>query len=232
MASGRAYGSRGGRGVKPYRRRKPLPALIVIAVLGLASAFVWVNLITTKEDINAAIRCEPAPKPPPGTTFTRLPHDALDDVEPIPPDKVALRVLNANGTRGQASLTTLSLKDIGFTKTAEPANDPAYPYPRRTAACHGQIRFGENGRAAARTVSLAHPCLELVRDNRKDATVDMSLGERFTDVRLTPEAKRILDRLTEWSAERAGVGNNQQSTAQAGPDLDPALLEAARDVTC
>ncbi|WP_199431744.1 envelope integrity protein Cei [Qaidamihabitans albus] len=227
MASGTGFGSRGG---KPYRRHKPLPALIVIAVLGLAAVFVWVNAITSKEDIDAAIRCEPAATPPPGVTYTSLPHDALDGTTPIPPDKVALRVLNANGARGKASITTESLRELGFTRIAAPANDPAYP--KLAAACHGQIRFGENGRAAARTVSLIDPCFELIRDNRKDATVDLSIGEQFGDVRPTAEGMQILQRLKTWSAENQHVGNNEQSAGPPGPELDPAKLAAARQGYC
>lgn len=227
MASGNGFSK---RGAKPYRRRKPVPALIVIGVLGAAAMFVWVNAIVTKEGFEAAIRCQPSASPPEGVTYTPLPRDALDDVAPIPPDKVAVRVLNANGTRGQATITTLSMRDLGFTEIAEPANDPAFP--KQSAACHGQIRFGENGRAAARTVSLIDPCLELIKDNRKDATVDLSIGERFTDVRPTAEGRQILEKLASWSARNSEVGTNQQSAGPPGPELDPEVLEAAREGHC
>jgi uncharacterized membrane protein (UPF0136 family) len=218
------------RGARPYRKHKPLPALIVIGVLALGAIVVWVNAAVGKGDVDEAVRCDPPPSPPPGVTFTTLPHNALDDRAPVPPDRIAVKVLNASGTRGQGGITTTSLKELGFTGAGEPANDPAYE--NREAKCRGQIRFGENGVTAARTVSLVVPCAELVQDNRKDASVDLVTGTLFGDLRPRAEAGRILTQLADWSRAHQGGGSNEQSAAAKAPVIDQTLLAAARDVAC
>jgi uncharacterized membrane protein (UPF0136 family) len=205
------------RGIRPYRKRRPIPAIIVISALGLAAVFVWVNAIVSRTDIDAVIRCDPPPTPAAGVTFITLRHDALDDRAPIPPDKVAVKVLNASSVRGQGSITTEALRAIGFTQIAPPDNDPAYA--GRDAICHGQIRFGDNGTAAARTLSLVVPCAELVKDNRKDATVDLTIGTKFGDLSPTPEATKVLQQLQTWPAQHKSV-------------VDQTLLASARNVSC
>ncbi|MEV6877329.1 envelope integrity protein Cei [Amycolatopsis sp. NPDC051128] len=226
MASGNGIGD---RGTRPYRKHKPLPALIVIGVLALGAIIVWVNAAVGKGDVDEAVRCDPPASPPPGVTFSTLPHGALDDRAPIPPDKVAYRVLNASGTRGQGGITTTALRELGFTGAAEPANDPAYD--KREAKCRGQIRFGENGGPAARTLSLVVPCAELVQDNRKDASVDVVTGTLFGDLRPRAEARRIITQLADWSKTHQAGGNEQSAGAKA-PVVDQTLLASARDVEC
>ncbi|TWE22041.1 envelope integrity protein Cei [Prauserella muralis] len=221
----------GGFGRKPkgYRKRKPLPALIVIGLLGAVATFVWFNAITSTDDINEAIRCEPKPVPPQGVTYEPLSFDALEGTPLTPPDRIPLRVLNASGLRGEAAMTTAALRELGFTRIAEPENDPAYS--NTEADCHGQIRFGENGAGAARTMQLIDPCLQLVRDNRKDATVDLAIGTTYNDTRPTAAAHDVLDQLAAWSAENAGTGNSEAS--QGGrPDIDEQLLEETAPTHC
>jgi hypothetical protein len=227
VASGNGIGD---RGTRPYRRHKPLPALIVIGVLALGAIIVWINAAVGKGDVDEAIRCDPPPSPPPGVTFSTLPHTALDDRAPVPPDKVAVKVLNASSTRGQGSITTTTLHELGFTNTGEPANDPAYE--NREAKCRGQIRFGENGITAARTLGLVVPCAELVQDNRKDASVDLVTGTNFGDIRPRAEARQILTQLADWSKTHQGGGGNEQSAGAQAPVIDQTLLASARDVQC
>jgi hypothetical protein len=227
VASGTGFGDRKAR---PYRKYKPLPALIVIGVLAAGAIAVWINAALSKADVDAAVRCDPPAAPPPGTTYTSLPHNALDDREPIPPDRVAVRVLNASAVRGQGGIATASLRELGFTGTGDPGNDPAYD--NRVAKCRGQIRFGENGKAAARTVSLVVPCAELVEDNRKDASVDLVTGSLFDDILPRPEAKQILTQLADWSKAHQGGGGAEQSAGAKAPAIDQTLLASARDVTC
>lgn len=227
MASGNGIGD---RGTRPYRKHKPLPALIVIGVLALGAIIVWVNAAVGKGDVDEAVRCDPPASPPPGVTFSTLPHGALDDRAPVPPDKVAYRVLNASGTRGQGGITTTSLRELGFTGAGEPANDPAYE--NREAKCRGQIRFGENGVTAARTLSLVVPCAELVQDNRKDASVDVVTGTLFGDLRPRAEARRVITQLADWSKAHQGGGGNEQSAGAKAPVVDQTLLASARDVEC
>ncbi|UOZ02389.1 MULTISPECIES: envelope integrity protein Cei [unclassified Amycolatopsis] len=227
MASGNGIGDRAAR---PYRRHKPLPALIVIGVLALGAIIVWINAAVGKGDVDEAVRCDPQASPPPGVTFSTLPHNALDDRAPVPPDKVAVKVLNASSTRGQGSITTTALHELGFTNTGEPANDPAYE--NREAKCRGQIRFGENGITAARTLGLVVPCAELVQDNRKDASVDLVTGTNFGDIRPRAEARQVLTQLAEWSKAHQGGGGNEQSAGAQAPVIDQTLLASARDVQC
>ncbi|MBK1788735.1 envelope integrity protein Cei [Prauserella cavernicola] len=210
------------RQVKPYRRYKPLPALIVIGALGLVAAFVWVNAISSNEDLQEAMRCTPGPTPTEGVQYSPQPYDALATTQPTPPDRVAVRVLNATGTRGQAAMTTEGLRQLGFTQIAEPENDPAYADVE--ANCHGQIRYGDNGEGAARAALLIDPCMELVKDNRQDATVDLAVGTQFNDARLTPATKDVLNRLTEWSEQNRNTGDSEQSAGR-GPNIDQELLD-------
>ena len=227
MASGNGSGN---RELRPYRKHRPLPALIVIGVLAFGAVFVWVHAVVGRGDVDAAVRCTPDPTPQPGVTYTPVPHNGLDDRSPVPPDKVALRVLNASTTRGQGGIATTALRELGFTATGDPGNDPAYP--KGDARCRGQIRYGENGASAARTVSLVVPCAELVRDNRKDASVDLSTGKLFTDVQPRAEAVKVLQQLTAWSQAHQGGGSSEQSAGANAPVVDQTLLAAARNVTC
>ncbi|MEV5713588.1 envelope integrity protein Cei [Amycolatopsis mediterranei] len=227
MASGNGIGD---RGTRPYRKHKPLPALIVIGVLAVGAIVVWVHAAIGKGDVDDAVKCDPPASPPPGVTFSSVSHNALDDRAPIPPDKVAYRVLNASGSRGQGGITTTALRELGFTGAAEPANDPAYE--NREAKCRGQIRFGENGATAARTLSLVVPCAELVQDNRKDASVDVVTGTLFGDLRPRAEARQIITQLADWSKAHQGGGGNEQSAGAQAPVVDQTLLASARDVAC
>lgn len=225
--SGTRSGNR--RGLRPYRRRKPVPALVLIAVLGVAAVAVWINALNSGQTSAEAMECQPRPVPPPDTTFTRLSHDALDDVEPIAPAKVPVRVLNANNTRGEATITTEVLRDLGFTSVGEPANDPAYPVGE--ANCHGQLRFGSGGERAARTVQLLDPCLELVRDGRDDNSVDLAIGTEFGDIAPSDEATEILDQLR-GPAPDVEAGAAGRSTADHGGRIDPELLDAIGPEHC
>ncbi|MER7117048.1 envelope integrity protein Cei [Saccharomonospora azurea] len=211
------------RAVRPYRKRKPLPALIFIGVLGVAAVTVWVNVISSSGDIAEAVACEPRPMPPADTTFTPLPYDALATTAPLPPSQVEVTVLNANNTRGEASIATEALRQLGFTRVTDPGNDEVYTGDT-VAECHGQIRFGAPGERAARTVHLLNPCLELIRDNREDPTVDLAIGTKFNDVSPSGVAVEILDRLKSWSAENEHTETDEQSARQDGPVIDQELL--------
>ncbi|WP_232376126.1 envelope integrity protein Cei [Amycolatopsis aidingensis] len=231
MTSGSGWiGHGGSRKSKPYRKYRPLPALIVIGLLGVISVFVWLNVIVRNNDLDDAVRCEPPAAPPQGTVYTSLGHSGLGGTSPIPPDKVAVTVLNASGARNQAAMTTEALRKLGFTQVGEPANDPAYA--KREAVCHGQIRFGENGEAAARTLSLVDPCFELVRDGRKDASVDLAIGTTFTGVRPPPQAEEILDELATWSERHGSTGGGEQATGEQAPTISPERISEARQAHC
>ncbi|MCP2256851.1 LytR cell envelope-related transcriptional attenuator [Streptoalloteichus tenebrarius] len=225
-----------GNKIPRYRRRRPLPAVIMLVVLGVLSVFVWTKVFRSTSDIDAATNCNP-PTPPstapegqaPPKAGQVLGRDSLDRTDPAVPSRVQVRVLNANGQRNQASLVAEELYAAGVNKAAEPGNDPVYP--NFDMHCHGQIRFGPNGAGAARTLSLLVPCAQLVRDERQDATVDLALGSKFGDIKPNHAAKRVLADLRSWG-ERQPTPEGGQAAEAGRPPIEANLLAEARDVHC
>lgn len=228
----------------PYKRRRPVPALVLFAVLLVSSVFVWVKVLGNASDVDAAIKCNApghvttsaspeatgaastAPPPPLGTV---LEHDALDRTDPVPVGEVNFKVINASTQRNHAKAVATMFTELGLKQAADPGNDPIYPAGDMT--CRGQIRFGAPGSSAARTLSLLEPCLELVRDDRQDATVDVAIGKKFDEVKPNADARKVLDQLKEW-AEQQPEQQGGQVAAGAKPTLNQDNLVAARDVTC
>ncbi len=224
----------------PYKRRRPIPALVLFTVLLVSSLFVWVKVLGTAGDVDAAIKCNapghttttadpaapPTPPPAPGTV---LEHDALDRTNPVPVGDVNFRVVNASTQRNHAKAVAVMLTELGMKQAGEPGNDPVYPAGDMN--CRGQIRFGAPGAQAARTLSLVEPCLELVRDDRQDATVDVSVGKKFDEVKPNSAARKVLDQLTEW-AEQQPEQQGGQVAEPNPPTLNADNVAAAREVTC
>ena len=232
-----AASSRWGRKGPGYRRRRPLPALLVLALLVVASGFVWTRVFETVETTESATRCNPpgpapvapgAPRPAQVPVGQMLDREALDRTAPVPPKDIRVRVLNANGEANQASLMSQELTDLGFAPGGDPDNDPVYP--AYDLNCHGQIRFGGAGAGAARTLSLMVPCAQLVRDDRPDSSLDLALGAKFDDIKSTPEARQVLQELRNSAPQPTGEGTAEQEVPP--PKIDPDLLSAARDVSC
>lgn len=235
------------------RRRRPLPAISLLVVLGVVATIVWIRTFDGEERSAADKVCappgpalssselpadpaqppaQPPAEPAPTTTQPQpgavLDANGLDAVEPLPPDAVKVRVLNGNGERGQASLIAAELTtDLGFAKAAEPGNDPVYP--AWDLSCHAQIRFGTVGEPAARTLSLVVPCAELVRDARPDDTVDLALGKQFESLNPNAAARQALRKLTELASIPPDPTGGQQAT---DPTVEPSLVAAARQADC
>jgi hypothetical protein len=203
---------------RPYQRRRRGPILTVVVVLAVAAVTTWTTVLVTAGTGSGVVAC-PAPTagPPPGTV---LAPDALDAVTPVPASTVKVRVLNAGGQRGQANLVAAQFGDLGFGQGAAPENDPLFPDGDMT--CKGQIRFGPAGEGAASTASLAVPCLELVRDARAGAGVDVAVGTAFGDVNPAKAARAILDQL----ATPATGGDGGPAA------VDQAAVTAARQAAC
>lgn len=165
-----------------------------------------------------------------------LDSDALDETPPIPAPAAGLRVFNAGGQRGQANLVAAQLKEWGFTEVAPPDNDPRFP--GGDMECIGQLRFGTAGEAAASTLSLVLPCVELVRDGRADPSVDLSVGTAFGDLnpRRYSSGLSVLEQLAEPAQGGTGATNaDPDAQGEAPPAVaaaDPALLQRARDAHC
>jgi hypothetical protein len=99
-------------------------------------------------------------------------------------------------------------------------------------SCVGQIRFGPQGAAAARTLSLLVPCAQLVRDTRTDATVDFSVGANFNGLIVGPAARQALSQLTAWARQNPVPPGGLLNQPQARPSLALPLLTAARPGHC
>lgn len=229
--------SSSGTRVKGYRTRKPLRAALLAVILSGTAGLVWFNVLHPHQ---SPVSCPSSSDN--GATATvseRLPASGLDSVPPAAPESARVRVLNAGGMFGKATIVNGELAQLGFA-TAAPANDPRYP--AFDLRCYGEIRFGAEGQAAARTLSLAVPCAEFVRDDRPDATVDLALGTRF--IALTPNraARRVLLDLAETgrpalreSSDRGGLAVPVRSRSAPGapvPRVSGQLLRQARRVTC
>jgi hypothetical protein len=218
-----------------YRKRRPLPAFLLILVLGIAATVVWLRVMSADNEVTGAAHCDPPstrPTVPAGqpvpTLGKPLEPAALDRTEPLAPAGALVRVVNASSQRGQARLVTESLRGLGFTQIAEPANDLLYG---ESMACRAQIRFGAQGTAAARTLSLVEPCAELIRDERQDATVDIAIGEEFDDLHPNRAARSLLEQMNDLAKQNPPAQGGLQADVPQ-PSLDSGLLTAARNVKC
>jgi hypothetical protein len=214
-----------------YRARKPLPAVTVIVMLGVVAGLVWVGVLNRPDPTAGGCQAttgSPSVAPGSVTPGRRLPPDGLDGVPPAPPQLVVVQVLNANGERGEARAAAAELAELGFAPTAEPTNDPLHP--TFDLHCHGEIRFGAAGQAAARTLSLTVPCAELVRDARPGAGIDLALGTEFTRLRPNNAAREALAGLALLG--RPGDEPSQSGQELAAPTVDPDLLRQARAMAC
>ncbi|MDT7714101.1 MAG: hypothetical protein QOH09_93 [Pseudonocardiales bacterium] len=214
-----------------YRTRRPMHALLLVVILSGVAGLVWLNVLHQTET-----GC-----PRPATSGQQLPTDGLDAVSPAPPQFTRVRVLNANGRLGEATMVDGALAHLGFASTSTPANDPLHP--DLDLRCYGEIRFGAAGQAAARTLSLAVPCAELVRDVRPDSEIDLVLGTKFIALRPNDAARTALldsaglGQLMQVVPPRGGLASQAgplqtASTQSTVPVVDPSLLRRARQVTC
>ncbi len=225
-----------------YRRRRPVPALIVLLVLCLIATIVWIKVFNSDGNPTQGASCDAPTGPPatisgqpPTTLGQALDRQALDRTTPAPPGQVLVKVINASTQRGQAGEVTEALRQLGFSQVAAPDNDTLYlasKDPGFALNCRAQIRFGQQGAAAARTLSLIEPCAQLVKDGRQDATVDLALGKGFDNLRPKSESMRVLEQLTAWAVEHPEAQGGLQGNPQALPQLDAEQLRAARDAKC
>lgn len=221
-----AWMARGERGTAVYRRRRPLPAIAIIVVLGLIAIVLWTTLLHSKGSSQEALSCN-APANP-NAAGKALPATALDNTEPIAPSAVRVTVRNGAEQRGQATLISATLEELGFSQIGDPSNDPLFP--ASNLDCRGQIRFGPNGAGAARTVSLLEPCVQLIRDNRQDDTVDLSLGSQFDDISANQDGRKAIQELNDSGSTTSSGG--QQAEQSSNSPVPEAVLKGARNVKC
>jgi hypothetical protein len=204
---------------------------VLVSVLAVVAVATWTLVFVNAGGATGAASC-PTVEPAPGQV---LDSGSLDDVPPIAPAAVKVRVLNAGGQRGQANLVAAQLGDLGFGEAAPPDNDPFYP--QEDMECFGQLRFGAAGEAAASTLAVVLPCAELVRDGRPDDSVDVAVGTAFGDLNPSLAQRDVLDELTDPDGGSDGAANADPNAADAPaaparPAIDPSLLEEARDSSC
>lgn len=221
-----------GRWVASYRRRHALPVLLVLLVLGVATAVTWTVVLSRNAASSDGFCNAPAVSAAgggaPGGVGQIQPRAALDAQDPVPPSAVRVRVLNGGGQRDQAKLAASELAELGFGEAGDPANDPLYPASDLT--CFGQIRYGPTGKGAARVLSLVVPCAELVRDGRPDDTVDLSLGKDFRDIDPPKATRDALGAIARDAAAEPRGGQQAQPTTS--PNIDAGQLNALREVSC
>ena len=166
----------------PFRRRNNRPAAYALACLALLATIAWAIALTRPADVHEVAVCNapPAPTEPDQPRLgTKVQSAAMVTTTPSKLSDVKARVLNASGRAGQAADTADALRDDGFPQPTA-ANDPIYTGD--PLDCHGQIRFGQAGQAAAAAVWLVAPCAELFRDDRTDDSVDLAVGSDFVSL--------------------------------------------------
>lgn len=207
-----------------WRRRNPVPALVVFVVLIVVAARVWLKVFHRANDLSAPVSC---PQPLGTDAGTAVGYSSLDGITPAPPGSVRVRVLNATGRPGLAARVTQELGTWGLGQAAPPSDDTAYS--PGNLSCVGEIRYGPRGARAARTLSLLAPCTQLRRDGRTGAAVDLVLGEKSARLAPTSTGRVALDQLAAWHRARPGItGGSVVDDAQA-PPTSPRLRAAAHD---
>lgn len=201
---------------RPFRRRNPRPAIVVLVLLVVATGVVWTVALTRPAKVHEAVVCNPPPQPT-GSTAPQLgeqvSRSAMADVTPAKLADTKVRVLNASGRGGQAGDVAGAMKDLGFAQPTA-ANDPVYAGTRLN--CQGQIRFGTAGQATAAAVWLVAPCTELFNDNRADDSVDLAVGTEFTSLAHNDDVDAVLASLKPGATEPS----------------DPTLLQKIHSSSC
>lgn len=186
---------------RPFRRRNPRPAIIVVILLAVATGVIWTVALTRPAKVHEAAVCNPPPQTggsTPAQLGEQVSRSAMMDVTPAKLADTKVRVLNASGRGGQAGDVAGAMKDLGFAQPTA-ANDPLYAGTRLT--CQGQIRFGTAGQATAAAVWLVAPCTELFNDNRADDSVDLSLGTDFSALAHNDDIDAVLATLRPGATE-------------------------------
>ncbi|WP_057141625.1 envelope integrity protein Cei [Mycobacterium tuberculosis] len=186
---------------RPFRRRNPRPAIVVVAFLVVVTCVMWTLALTRPPDVREAAVCNPPPQPA-GSAPTNLGEQVsrtdMTDVAPAKLSDTKVHVLNASGRGGQTPDIAGALQNLGFAQPTA-ANDPIYAGTRLD--CQGQIRFGTAGQATAAALWLVAPCTELYHDSRADDSVDLALGTDFTTLAHNDDIDAVLANLRPGATE-------------------------------
>ncbi|WOC14366.1 hypothetical protein MP11Mi_34880 [Gordonia sp. MP11Mi] len=200
---------------QPFLRRNLRPGLIVVTILAIVAVAGWVFVASSDNDESYPTDCNIADS----AKLTPVSGSDMLSVGPAPLSTFGVRVLNAAADRGSAQSVSDDLTSLGY-RAADPAYGDDTVYTDRDLHCVAQIRFGQDGQAAAAAVWLAAPCAQLVNDGRKGTDVDVALGEYYTSTQPTQDAQAAIEAL------RVAAPNLKQSP------VDSSLLDAVHSQTC
>ena len=145
-------------------------------------------------------------------------HDSLTGVRPADPAVVTLQVFNASQTPGQAKTLTNELRADGFSSILGGSNDPLYFHG--DLVCTAQIRYGQAGTTAARTLLIVQPCAQLVLDDRISDSVDLAVGARYDYQPLSAAVKAQLKAIHDAAIPPAVI-EGQTAAARPQPVIPP-----------
>lgn len=98
------------------------------------------------------------------------------------PSTVTVNVYNATKTVGLAADVAAKLRARGYV-IGEVDNDPL----SKKITGSAEIRYGDSGRAQARSARLAIKDAKLVNDKRTDETVDLVIGAKYKELSALPK---------------------------------------------
>lgn len=166
---------------RPHRAlRRFLSAALCVTVLAIVSAASYAFLIKPEVRTQAAACVRPQPAQPVAAVKPAAAGKAAPPQQAVKltPDKVVVNVYNATTRAGLAGTVATELRRRGF-KVNQVDNDPL---DRRIPGL-AELRRGPAGEAAAAVVLPHLGAPTAVVDRRRDATVDVVVGARFTALR-------------------------------------------------
>lgn len=141
--------------------------ILLLAGVGLAGVGIYTGAIAFPFDRDFSFEEKPVDVQ---VATPCLPADTL----PVPASKIKLAVLNASDRSGLAAVVAGSLEDRNFV-IAQTGNASEH---RASVA----VKFGIDGVANGYTVAAHFPNAALILDDREDSSVDVALGQFFTDL--------------------------------------------------
>lgn len=149
------------------KRQRRTTVTLAVIILALAGAFYYASTYFQGS----------TPKPSTACTTEK-------PTEPLRPADVSVNVYNATRRTGLAGATSEELAKRGF-KIKKVANDPL----KKTVTKPAEIRYGAAGKQSAALLATHVPGAVLVKDQRKDDSVDLVIGNAFKKLGPVPAPK-------------------------------------------
>jgi len=170
-----------GEGARPLRQRRGrgggrriAAVTVTLLLLVTLAVLAW---LSTRGDDEPDVRARPEPTCPTPSSFPPA----------LAPAKVRVNVYNATDRRGLAAKVAGQLERRGF-DVRQVDNDPL----GRTVTGAAEVRHGDEGAAAARTVAAQVGTVVAVPDGRPGGSVDLVVGTGFTALVTPAEAAAAL----------------------------------------